>query len=250
MTHRSQIFIIVWALVLMSIYGLNLMSLLHMWPPPSALWSAEQVAQFYRENGADIRIGAMFASWTSAFMVPFSCVVAIQIRRLEKGLPVWTVLQFAGGITMSMFLVMPPIFFGVAAFTPDRAPEITQLMHEYGVLTLVTTTQYYIFQMVAIAAISLTTNGENTAFPRWLGYFTLWSAVVFGTGAFAYVPKSGPFAWDGLLVFWVPIIAFGSWILIVCISMIRAIQAQKRAEDAIALEPAGIAATATPQTLA
>ncbi len=231
MTHRSQIIIIIWALVFMVIYGLTLWQLLHMWPPPSASWSAEQVAEFYRENSLDIRIGAMVASWCSAFMIPFSAVVAVQMRRLEKGLPVWTYLHFAGGITMSMFLVLPPIFFGVAAYTPERSPDVTQLMHEFGLLTLVTTDQYYIFMMISIAVISLTTRDELTAFPRWLGYYTLWAALAFEVGALAFIPKSGPFSWNGLMVFWMPISVFGSWVIVTCIVMMRAIKAQQRAEE-------------------
>jgi hypothetical protein len=230
MSHRSQIIILIWALAFMVIYGLTLWRLLHMFPPPSASWTADQVAAFYRENSLDIRLGAMVASWTSAFMIPFSAVVAVQMRRLETGLPVWTVLQFAGGITMSMFLVLPPIFFGVAAYSPERSPEVTQLMHEFGLLTLVTTDQYYIFQMVAIGVVSLSTNGENTAFPRWLGYFTLWAALVFEVGAIAFLPKDGAFSWNGLIVFWTPIVVFGTWILVMCCWMIKVIRAQAQSE--------------------
>ncbi len=239
MTHRSQIIILIWGLVFMAIYGLALWRLLHMWPPPPANWTAEQVAQFYRENTLDIRIGAMVTSWCSAFMVPFACVAAIQLRRLEKGLPVWTVLHLAGGILMSMFLVLPPIFFGVAAYTPDRAPEITQLMHEYGLLMLVTTDQYYIFMMISIAVVSLTTNDELTAFPRWLGYYTLWAALAFEVGALAFLPKSGPFSWNGIMVFWMPISVFGVWVITTSIVMIRAILAQQRAEEGLAAETVG-----------
>ncbi len=46
---------------------------------------------------------------------------------------------------MSIPLVLPPIYWGVAAFTPTRAPEITAIMHELAMLTFVTTDQYYIF---------------------------------------------------------------------------------------------------------
>ncbi len=232
MTHRSQIVILIWALSFMFTYGLVLWGLLHMWPPPPATWSVEQVAQFYIENSLDIRLGAMVLSWASAFMVPFAIVIAIQMRRLETGLPVWTITQFAGGIMMSIFLVLPPIFFGVAAYSPERAPEVTHLMHEFALLTLVTTDQYFIFQMIAIAVISFTTNDEHTAFPRWLGYFTLWAALAFEVGALAFIPKEGPFSWNGLLVFWMPISVFGAWLLTISVCMFRAIIAQQRAEAA------------------
>jgi len=50
----------------------------------------------------------MIASWTSAFMVPLAVVISVQLARLEKGAPVWSIAQLAGGILMSLFLVLRP----------------------------------------------------------------------------------------------------------------------------------------------
>ena len=163
-------------------------------------------------------------------MVPFSVVVAVQLSRLEKGVPVWSILQFAGGILMSIFLVLPPIFWGVAAFSPARLPEATALMHELALLTLTTTDQFYIFQMVAITYVSLTqTVDPQSAFPRWLGWFTLWAAVIFEVGALAFMFKTGPFSWNGLFVFWFPLVIFGAWVTTMSVSMLQAIGRQRRA---------------------
>eukprot|EP00456_Euglypha_rotunda_P076154 TRINITY_DN7105_c0_g1_i5.p2 TRINITY_DN7105_c0_g1~~TRINITY_DN7105_c0_g1_i5.p2 ORF type:complete len:149 (-),score=35.68 TRINITY_DN7105_c0_g1_i5:16-462(-) len=93
---------------------------------------------------------------------------------------------------MSVFLVLPPLFWGVAAYTVDRAPEVTTLMHELGMLTLTTTDQFYIFQMVAITVVSLRLKQHDSlsAFPRWAGYFTAWAALGFEVGAFAFIQKT------------------------------------------------------------
>lgn len=95
--------------------------------------SSTQIAQFYADHSTEIKVGATIASWTSAFFVPLAVVVAIQMYRHEKGkAPVWSVLSVANGTLMSIFLVLPPLFFGVAAFTPDRPAEVTAIMHELG----------------------------------------------------------------------------------------------------------------------
>jgi magnesium-transporting ATPase (P-type) len=229
MSERGQAIMIWWALIFMSIFGFALWGLLQMMPPPPATLTAAEVAAFYTEHNTQIRLGAVVASWTSAFMVPFSTVVAIQMARLEKGAPVWSVLAFAGGILMSIFLVLPPIFWGIAAYTPTRPPEVTALMHEIGTLTLVTTDQFYIFQMIALTCVSLTQKVDaNSPFPRWLGFFTLWAALAFEVGAIAFVPKTGPFAWNGALVYWMPLSVFGLWVTTVSISMLRALKRQSQ----------------------
>lgn len=233
MSGRAQKILIWWGLIFMYIYGICLWGLLDMMPPPPATLSVDDVAAFYRDNSLGIRVGALITSYISAFMVPIAVVISAQMYRLEKangdGLPIWSVLQFAGGILMSMFLVFPPIVWGTAAFTAERMPEVTAALHELGTLTLVTTDQYFIFQMIPIAIISLTRGDQpGSPFPRWLGYFTIWAAVMFEAGAIAFVPKSGPFSWNGLFVYWFPLTIFGSWVSVISFMMLRSIREQQR----------------------
>lgn len=228
MSERAQIIIIWWGYTWMVLFGFALYWLLKMMPPPDATLTATEVAAFYLQNSFEIKLGATIASWLSAFAVPINVVAAIQLSRLEKGtVPAWSILAFAGGILMTMFLVFPPICWGVAAYTAERAPEITALMHELGTLTLVTTDQYFIFQMVPIAIVSLSQkHDELSAFPRWLGYMTLWIAIAFEVGALAFMFKSGPFSWNGLFVFWIPLTTFGFWNTAMCIQFTRALRRQ------------------------
>jgi hypothetical protein len=119
------------------------------------------------------------------------------------------------------------LFWGVAAFTPTRAPEITATVHELALLTLVTTDQYYIFLWVAITVVCLIPNNVvHTPFPRWFGYFTAWVAIMFEAGAIAFVTRTGPFAWDGLLVFWSPLSLFGLWIIVAAVLLFKALNGQ------------------------
>lgn len=234
MSARGQTVMVWWALITMYIYGYCLWGLLGMMPPPTPLLTAEAVAAFYTDNNSAIRLGAMITSWTSAFAVPLAVVIAVQISRLEsppKGqLPFWAILALVSGILMSIFLVLPPLFWGVAAFSPDRAPDATALMHELGTLTLTTTDQFYIWQMVAIFVISQKyKNNPLSPFPAWLGWFTLWAAIVFEVGALAFMFKKGPFAWNGLFVYWFPLTIYGTWITTMAVSLLKAIKRQAAA---------------------
>lgn len=234
MTENAQKIMIYWGLAFMYIFGFTVWGLLKMMPPPDANLSEQAVGLFYQQNSFDIRLGAMISSWTSAFMVPFSAAAAIQLARLEKGTPAWSILAFAGGIMMSIFLVLPPLFWGVAAFTVERAPEVTTLMHELGMLTLVTTDQFFIFQMIPMAYVSLTrTHDSQSGFPRWLGYLTLWIAIIFEVGALAFMFKAGPFSWNGIFVFWFPLVTFGFWVTVTSFHLLRALSRQQAEKNAL-----------------
>lgn len=230
LSERAQIILVWWALIFMVIFGAALWALQGMVPPPSPKLPAAEIAEFYRQNASRIKIGAMITSWTSAFMVPLAIVISAQMLRLEKGVPVWSIAQVIGGATMSMFLVFPPIIWGVAAFDPDRPAEITKMLHEMGALVLVTTDQYYMFQLFAIIYFSwMHKQDELSPFPRWLGWVTLWAGIIYEVGPIGFMFKHGPFAWNGLFVFWFPFVTFGIWITIMSVSLLSAIKRQRAA---------------------
>lgn len=231
MSEQSQKVILWWSLGFMIVFGLSWTFLLGMVPTPPAYWTPSEVAAFYAENATRIKLGAFVASYTSAFMVPFSTVVSVQMARIEKGTPVWAMLSFAGGILMSIFLVFPPLMWGVCAFHPARLADATSLMNEYANLMLATTDQYYIFQMVGIVCVSLKQDPHpDSAFPRWMGWGTLWAAAIFELGAPAFFFKTGPFAWNGVLVFWLPFFTFFTWLATMFFTMFRAIGRQSAAK--------------------
>jgi hypothetical protein len=230
-SERSQRAILWWGIGLAVVYTLALIFLLQQVPTKNPNWSAEQVADWYAHNQGKIKWGAVIASWTSAFMMPILTVVAIQIARVESGgWKIWSALSLVSGALMSLFLMLPPLFWGVAAYTaPRKNPEVTTLMHELGTLTLVTTDQFYIFMWVAVTVIALrpaTQLVKNNPFPRWWGYLSIWITIMFEAGAIAFVPRSGPFAWNGLLVFWSPLSLFGVWITIQSWLAFRALRGQ------------------------
>lgn len=219
-----------WALGMMVVFMLCIVFLIRMVPLPAATLSAEEVAAIYRGNSLNIRIGAVVCSWVAAFMVPLAMVITVQMHRIEKGWPIWSVLQLCGGCLMSMFLCFPPIIWGVAAFSPDRPAEVTLGIHELANMTLVTTDQYFIFQYVAIAVVALTGRADPLSpFPRWYGYYTIWTAIMFEAGALGFIPRTGPFAWNGLFVFWIPLTIFGLWIIVTSALILGALKRQEQA---------------------
>lgn len=228
---RAQRFMLWWGYALMIVFGLSYWLLIRLLPLNPATDTAAQVAAFYQSNSLSIRIGAVLCSWCAAFAIPIYVVIVAQCMRLEKGIPIWSILQFGGGMMMTIFLVLPPLFWGVAAFSPDRPVEITLLLHELANLTLVTTDQFFIFNMVPIAYLALSRRGHPlNPFPKWYGYYVIWTAMMFEVGALGFLPRTGPFAWNGVLVYWIPFTIFGLWMTLTLAVLLPAIRQQERAE--------------------
>src|ERR1700747_948042 len=155
-SERSQRAILWWGIGLAIIYIIAFIFLLQQVPTKNPAWSAEQVADWYVHNQGKIKWGAVIGSWTGAFMMPILAVVAFQMARVEGGWKIWSVLSLLSGGVVALFLMLPPVFCGVAAYTaPRKDPEVTALMHELASLTMTTTDQFYIFLWIAVTVIAL-----------------------------------------------------------------------------------------------
>lgn len=228
---RSQIVIMWWGIGLAIAYTLAYVFLLQQLPLKDPAWAPEQVASWYVQNQTKVKLGAVINGWTGAFLLPILTVLVVQMARVEiGGWKIWSALSLVSGALTSLFLMLAPIFFGVAAYTaPRRNPEVTTLMHELASLTMVTTDQPYIFLWIAVTVTALrpaTQSVRHNPFPRWWGYTSLWIAVMFEAGACGFIPRSGPLAWNGLLVFWSPVVLFGVWLTIQCWLIFRALRGQ------------------------
>ena len=124
-SERSQRAILWWGIALAIVYIFAFAFLLQQVPLKNPEWSAEQVAQWYVHNQGKIKLGAVLTSWTGAFMMPILAVVAVQMARVETGgWKIWSALSLVSGAMMSLFLMLPPMFWGVAAYTaPARTPK-------------------------------------------------------------------------------------------------------------------------------
>ena len=229
MSIQSQTILLRWSLVFMIIYGLAFWGLLGMVPPPAPSLTPDQVASFYSEHAFKIKLGAVVTSITSGFMVPWAVVVGFQLARNEDGPPVMSVLSVFGGCLQCLFLVLPCIFWGVAAYTTSRPPEVTALANEIANILLITTGQFYIFSLVPIIYVGLKAKPDpNTAFPRWLCWLAIWVLIIGDTGTVAFMFRTGPFAWNGLFPFWIPFGLYFSWFSILYYCLFSALKKQSR----------------------
>jgi hypothetical protein len=220
--------ILIWlTLILIVIYGVGYL-MLGFFPPPEPSLDAGQVQHLYAAHNTRFRIGIVLCLFSGAFLLPWSVVVGFQMARLEKGFPAWAILQFGAAIIGTIFLWGPPLLWGAAAFSIERNPALTLILHEVGWLTFITPLCAFPMQLIAVGVVSLTCHDASPfpAFPRWVGYLTLWQAVQSLGGLAAMLFKQGVFAWNGLFPFYLPVTLYFVWTVAVAWTMLRAIRHQ------------------------
>jgi hypothetical protein len=118
----------VWSGVLaLNLLGVAVLLLMKLIPPWSPTEGPAEVALRYQSDATAIGLGAFIMILSASFLIPFYAVLAAQMQRIEgKASPLATT-QLLGGYGVALFLIIPAVLFGTAAFRPDRAPELTAM---------------------------------------------------------------------------------------------------------------------------
>lgn len=194
------------------VFGLSWLILARLAPPVSPLASAPEVAAFFLGKGwvmvlagAGI-IGAIF------LMFPASALMVILVNGMERRQPIGMMTIMMGFVALTNIVVI--FYLGVswiwAAFRPDQNPELVRFAYDFGFLSFFGGIPMFV-QMFFIPAYAILVEcpKEQALMPRWFGYLCLLSGMVFMPAPLIYFFKSGPFAWDGIINFWIPLADLG-----------------------------------------
>jgi hypothetical protein len=210
-------------------------------PPPTPHDSARKIADLYQHNTNQIRLGLLITLIAAALCLPFVSLITVQMKRIEGRFSVLSYTQLVAGATTCLLITFPVMIMTAAAFRPGRNPELTQLLNDVAWLPFVMVFPPAVLQSVSIAVAVLGDKAAKPVFPRWVAYYNLWTAFLFLPAGLLTFFKHGPFAWNGLLAFWMALTVFGAWFGVMFYVLRQAINNQFEEE----LAPADRAVTET-----
>lgn len=192
--------------------------------PPAPSLSALEVAERYRSHLTDIRLGFIVSLVIVVLYMPWTSLLATQMAQIEGRYRTLTYLQLIGGALTVMVVSFSAMFWLAAAFRPERAPEITQMLTDVGWLCVDTQYACTTLQMVAAALVGLADQREKPLFPEWVCYLTIACGLSFIPASLTGVLKTGPFAWNGMLSYYIPYFAWLFWFAVASFYMIREVR--------------------------
>ena len=139
-------------------------------PPMSPTTSADQVAAFYRDpaNLPRIRYSMILFNWFGVCLIPILILMVMQIRRMAHRTPILSYCMLgcvAGGPTL--FLIANVCWL-LAAFRPERNPELTQMLNDFAWITFTTVVPFLIAQNVILALAIYFDDPAHPVLPRWV----------------------------------------------------------------------------------
>jgi hypothetical protein len=211
LTERAEK-ICAWMMVpALTFFGLAMILAMRFVPPLSPGLGAGAIASIYRANSAGMLIGSVLMMFGGAFLMPFVAAVASAMMRMGGGPRAFALTELSAGILTYTPLFLSSFFFAVAAFRIDRPANDVLLMSDLGWMFLVMPTPPYLVMLSALGLAIFRDDAERPVFPRWIAYFNFWVGILSLPGVLIPIFKTGPFAWDGLLAFWLPLVIFGIW---------------------------------------
>ena len=200
--------------------------------PPSA--PADQIASFYRHDQVWIKLGMVIIMWAAAVFLPFVATIADFVARFEgRNGPLTRIITLAG-YGNAMLTFYPPLWWIVAAFRGEqRSADLTYLVNDVGWLQFVGGLSLVMPMYGVVAVVALTDTSENPAFPRWFGYQSIMTFLLLLPDQMLFFFKTGPFAWNGILGFWIPVTVFGVWFVTMFVLMRRAALRELRTSEPV-----------------
>jgi hypothetical protein len=200
-------------------------------PPPAPTLSATEIAALYAQNAMMIRLGMILGLAGIAGFIAMVCVITTQMRHMQTSSRLPADLQLGAGAIGVLTLMFPIMIFAIAAFRPERDPALTQMLNDGGWLLVIPAFPTFLAQFGAIAFGALTDKRPDPIYPRWAAYLNIWLALLLIPGAFAYFFRTGPFAWNGLLSFWIAASAFFIWLIVMTPLTLSSINRTSRSAD-------------------
>src|SRR4051794_15404852 len=183
-----------------------------------------EIAGWDVDNVTRIRVGMLLSAIGFTLFIPFGVAIAVQLLRSERR-PLLAFPQIACVAIASLEGVMSCVIWAAAAYRPGAIdPDITRALNDLGWIAFLFDVAPFSLWMIAIA-IAILRDPDET-FPRWLGYFNVFAALVIEPASLIIFFKTGPLAYSGLLALYVPFGVFFAWILLMTPFLIRAIRSE------------------------
>jgi hypothetical protein len=243
--HRRILALCAWSgIAFLAVYLIGFVGFAHFVPPPPPSLTADQIAALYDGNRFGIRFGMIVALIGSTLLFPFFTLISLRMARAERGTPILAAVQFAGAILLIVFFGLCSMLWIAASFRPELDPSTVRALHDLSWLVFVMVFPAFTLQMICIAVAGFLDDSPRPIWPRWVSYVNVWMGIAGMGGGLAVFFTTGPFAWNGFVGFYIPIVAFVLWLGVMTAVLRRGVRDDAEADAGV--EPARSAGLAAP----
>ncbi len=201
-------------------------------PPMSPNMTALQVAAFFASHTTMIRVSMIIYDLFGIMLVPFFMLIVVQMKRMAAPSHVFAYSYLSAVATGATLFAVADLFWLIAAFRPDRNPDLIQLLNDMAWIVFTAPVGMFIAANICLALAIYLDPHPHPIFSRWIGHFNLAVAALVTPAACSAVIRTGPLAWNGFVSFWLRIGTFGIYLIVMFFALRSAIARQALEERA------------------
>ena len=192
-------------------------------PPLSADMSAEQLKEIFVKDQLKIKIAMVLCGFSGMFYSLFGAAISTQIDRMGANHKSLARVQYS--MAMATGIIISFIgFWGLAlAFRADLNPDVLRFGVDFWWLTFAGWYVPALWQYITIAW-AIFEDKDAKIYPKWVAYLNLWVSLSLMPGLYMAFFQTGPFAWHGILGFWLVAFGFFLWAFVMWRMTVKAIR--------------------------
>ncbi|HTF54719.1 MAG TPA: hypothetical protein VK735_45370 [Pseudonocardia sp.] len=213
-----------WAAPALSVlFGVGFMPLAGFFPPPAPSADSATIARLYIEHQLAIQCGCFLMIIGLVLLIPWGIALAALTDRIPGASTLLTYGQLACVATSTTLIEIIPTTWALAAYRPTEiAADITRTVNDFGWFLLLFAWPPFSLWSALVAIAIFRDHSATPLFPRWAAYLSLWNTTLLVPGGLMAFFKVGPFAWNGVMAFYVPLFVFFGWLVAITVVMFRA----------------------------
>jgi len=108
----------------------------------------------------------------------------------------------------------PAIWWLVTVYRPQRNPDLIYLINDMAWLQFIGGVSMWLAMPIALVIAAFTDKSPTPVYPRWSGYATIWIMLTVLPDQLLFFFHRGPFAWNGVFGFWIPLVVFAGFFVV------------------------------------
>lgn len=205
---KRELWIAWWTTVVFyQLFSLVFFVLTRTQPPTDPDWSSARVARWFLDYRTGLLVGFGIMFLVTGLVAFQNALNAYSMWRMSVSRAYGYAYLVLISLSALPGMLLMCVALTVGAMRPDRDPEILHWLYDLGYLSYVGTMGVFLIaSIVWMVAILIDRNG---VLPKWFAYLNLCNALTEVIVSPAWVFRRGPFAWNGVIAWWIDMIVFG-----------------------------------------
>ncbi|MFM6854850.1 MAG: hypothetical protein ACKOUM_12295 [Sphingopyxis sp.] len=205
----------------------------HNFPPFAPDAPASEVAAYFRDNAASVRLGMVIAMTFAPAYGVWGYALAKILHQVEGGDTLMVQLARVGAAWTTITVLVPSSFWLTAAFRPEALPDwMIQMLYDMAWLLIDLAYAVTSVQLFALGIGFLNDKRAVPLIPKWLSWYGIWVGFMFVAECIMPYFRNGAFARSGILNFWIEFIIWMAWVPVLTIYAYRAVARLERGDGA------------------